>query len=93
MEHGVKGGVDVEDNAAAHNVACSAEHLGEAGNNDIGVGQHIDVDEGADGLVTDDGEMVLIGKRTDTAQVWSRAEGIGGDFAEESCDAVAGLEQ
>jgi hypothetical protein len=57
--------VDVEDNTAAHNVACSAKHLGEAGNNDIGVGQYIDVDEGADGLVADDGEMVLIGKRAD----------------------------
>lgn len=60
----------------SHDIACSAENLGETGDDDIDVGQHMHVDKGAYCLIMDHCKMMLICKSTDATQVRCRAQGI-----------------
>lgn len=70
----------------SHDITCSAEYLGETGDDDIRIRQHIHVDEGPYRLVTDHCEMILIRKAADAMQVRSRTQRVRWDFAEETGD-------
>ena len=91
LECVVQGPVRVQDGGAAHDVAVAAEGFGQAAHHDVGVRQHVDVDEVADRLVDHDGEAVRIGEPTDARQVWRAEERIAGELGEEGEEALAAV--
>jgi len=48
----------VQDEGATHNVAGTAEHLGQAGADDVAVGKQGEVGKGSDGVINYEEEVV-----------------------------------
>lgn len=52
---------------STHDVAITTEHLGKATDNDVGIGQNMDVQEIANGLIDDNCKIESVCKSTDSA--------------------------
>ena len=81
------GALRIKHQRPTHDIARAAKNLCQAGDEDVDGGEDIHVDESADGVVADDGELVSIGDGAEAVEVRGVHEGVGGEFAEEGCDA------
>lgn len=84
LQGGVVAPLRVEDGAAAHDVGVAREDLGEATDDDVGGPEDVYVGKGADGLVDDDGEAVLVGQAADARQVGALEQRVARELAEEA---------
>lgn len=97
---GVGGGLEgrivptrgVEHGRPAHDVAVAGENLGQAADHDVGVLQDVDIGKRTDGLVDDDGEVILVGQGPDALQVRTEEQRVPREFAKEAEEALPGLE-
>lgn len=80
----------IRDSPSSHDVTVPTEHLRQATDDDIGIGQYLDIDESSDRLVDDDQESKLVREHPQLLQRRCTQERIRGEFAEEGEDGGGG---
>jgi hypothetical protein len=67
----------------SHDVTVTAENLCQTAHNNVGVGEHIDVDEVTDTLVDYDTKIVFVGEAANALKVWCPEEWVGWKLGEQ----------
>lgn len=89
LEQMVVSALRIEDSSSTHDIGVTGKDFGQTRNNYVCMGKDVYVEKVANGLVDDNGKVVLVGKATYTDKIGSFEKGVAGEFAKEGEEAFA----